>query len=119
MNDRLPLWVNVSLQTAKLEAMMVKAGSPHGISLAICGRSLRKPVEPRAPRLARWVIWPGAEKPRSSLLFYGDQSVQEIDEALIGLMGEKPHHLRLEIIARDLVRLDREIIGLSQEALAG
>ena len=78
-----------------------------------------EPVEPRAPHLARWVIWLRAEKPRSSLLFYGDQSVQEIDEALIGLMGEKPHHLRLEIIARDLISLDRQVIGLSQEAPVG
>ena len=44
----------------------------------------------------------------------GCQSIQSI-EALVGIESQKPHHLRLQIVARTVIEFEREVVGLSDE----
>src|SRR4051794_19019328 len=44
------------------------------------------------------------------------ESIESIEALVVGLERQKPHHLRLQLVARRLVELECEVVGLSHEA---
>src|SRR3954462_15670644 len=59
------------------------------------------------------------ERRKQALLYpsaWSVESIESIEALVVGLERQKPHHLRLQLVARRLVELECEAVGLSHEA---